>query len=68
MFLRNMALYNWFAEKLMIIHEKAQKDIYNDKDFQWRYREFEKLHYNEIFYKFWRRFDSFITDRRFLED
>lgn len=65
---RNIKLAPWIRAKLEIASTLAKQDIEAGKEWMWRYEEFDKqFNYPLMVVKFWRSFDSFITNDRFLK-
>jgi hypothetical protein len=60
--IRNGIVYN---ERMRVIHlmsELSNKDINNHKSWMWRHKEFDKITYDEMVFKFW------IPVRKFYEN
>ena len=50
------------------IKEGAKEDIKNNKDWKWRYKEFDKVNYNKMIYSFKKlKPENFWDDISFLE-
>lgn len=64
---RNARVFQYRTELNHRISDLAQDDITSSLPWEWRYEEFNKVDYNSMLYKFWKPFDSFYTDRRFME-
>jgi len=65
---RNGKTHNFQLELLKKISESAEDDIRNNKDWKWRYKEFNKVSYNKILYSF-KGFkpENYWNDLSFLE-
>jgi len=64
---RNDRVYKYRLEILTRISKAADEDIREGRDWNWRYYEFHKIEYEQMFYKFWKPLDSFWKDKRFIE-
>jgi len=53
MVFRNQKVFKERMRILDTISQYAHKDIENHKDYDWRYKEFETISYNRMFYRFW---------------
>ena len=56
---RNQTVYDYRSRIIEIIFSKD--------DWKWRHKEFRKVSYNEMVYKFWKPLDSFYKDKKFLK-
>jgi len=53
MLFRNQKVFKERMRVLDIISQYAKMDIRNQKDYDWRYKEFDTIPYNRMFYRFW---------------
>lgn len=65
--IRNNRLLKYQLNLIEKISKLSQADIHNGKDWRWRYGVLDSINYNIMLYKFWRSFDSFYPDKKFLE-
>ena len=64
---RNDVVHKYRISLINLIHEQAKRDIDQDLSRRWRYKVFYSITYDTMLYKFWRRMDSFYSDKSFLE-
>lgn len=67
MLYRNNSLYLYRGKLLRLVSEAAKFDIATNKRWEWRYGVYESISYDEMFFKFWKSFDSFYPDKTFTE-
>lgn len=69
MSVRNFFILSFLKKTMNKMSVKCKEDIKNKRDWKWRFDELEKVSYNEIFYKFWKRLkvENFWDDLSFLE-
>jgi hypothetical protein len=65
--LRNERISEHQSQILQIIRDKAEQDIQNEREWEWRYDDYSKVSYTDMVLRFWKPIDSFYTDKRFLE-
>jgi len=71
MMVRNNKIHEYRIRLLGEIHEKGVAEINEGKmvkDIEWRLQEFDKVTYDEMFWKFWRKVDSFYEGNACLND
>jgi len=59
---RNDSVHKYRMALLKMVSAAAQQDIETGKDWEWRHDEFDSVSYYEMFWKFWRSFDSFYIE------
>lgn len=67
MLIRNDQVHEYQIKMLHEASKKAKEDIKANRDWRWRYEEFEKVSYDEMVYKFWKPLNSFYKDKSFLK-
>jgi hypothetical protein len=62
LFIRNELVYRYRIRLINEISERNHSDISNfDYGYQWRWREYETVSYEDMLFKFWKSFDSFYS-------
>ena len=64
---RNHSVYHYRIEIANEITKKAKEDLNNNREWRWRYDEFEKVSYDEMFLKFWKPLSSFYDEEKMLK-
>lgn len=67
MLLRNKRLGAFRLRMLDAINVAGAIDLEAGRDWRWRYEAFNAVPYEKMLYRFWREFDDFYPDKRFLE-
>ena len=66
-FIRNCLVNRYRGILLQGITKKSKEDIENEKEWKWRYDEFDEVTYDEMMYKFWKPLSSFYEDKSFYQ-
>ena len=67
MMIRGLMVYNYLMETLEKVGKKSKEDVRNNKDWRWRFEEFNKVSFYEMALKFWRPLSSFYNEDRLLK-
>lgn len=67
-FRRNNQVSKYRNELIQRVGALAQDDINNGRGWEWRWRAYETVSYDEMLRKFWKPLDSFYEDKAFMED
>lgn len=65
---RNDAVFMERDRVIEIVDKLAHKDMAGHKDYTWRYDEFRKITYEEMFYKFWKPVKSFYKNHACIKE
>ena len=57
--IRNYLVFRYRNEFVIKIAMKSREDAENNLSWRWRFDEYDKISYQEMLFKFWRRIDSF---------
>jgi len=60
---RNTSVFLERQRILNIISELSREDIRNNRNYIWRYNEFDLITYNNMFWPFWKPVRSFFKDK-----
>lgn len=66
--IRNNEVYEESMRILNIINGLSQRDIRNDKEWKWRYEEFEKISQSKMIFKFWIPVKDFFKNNRAIKE
>ena len=62
---RNEMVYRYRGAMLQDVSHAARVDIAEGRQWEWRYDVYEGVTYDQMVWKFWRRFDSFYPNQSF---
>ena len=66
MVIRSTALVKYRSNLLIRVSKLAGKDTVKGINGLWRYDVLTDVNYDEMLFKFWRKFDSFYPDKSFI--
>lgn len=67
MLVRNFRVYDYRNNMLDSLSTSTHDDIMKGREWRWRLDDYDSVSYDEMMFKFWRRFDSFYPDKSFLD-